>query len=838
MPDGTTLLSEPTFTVDVPAGGVAARVLEARADTLQQDPQIVWKDLSSTATLGDVTATSHGPKVIPPSGGYETARYGDRPFPVVPVDFSDRAHGAGSSAGRLATKINDPETPGSTFNLYQEMSYGQLFPHGTVPSDGVATAGWDYEPGFGFTQNSLEPDTCRGVTNAMLPTHQQIQPERIRDGWYQLPGSTDYYGDDAKGSALIGALAGVGALQDIDSACGPTGKAVFDAAQIADPEIDYNDYDTDKDGVVDFFMMVFPGVGGNGESQLSGYDNIWPHSSDLQGAYVDENGEKGYVSDDQLTDLEGRPLFWTDEGRSKKTTQDTGIPVLVRVGPYNVNPESAIEKASVISHEYGHSLGLPDYYSTGSRETYGSWTLMASDHSQNIDIVGKKELGWVVPRVLEPGQTLDADGWQDTKRDTNRIDWKQPDGTPYTLTGDGVHNGEAYAAPLPGRQIIDPSLVPSGDHVWWSRSGNDFGCPPSGGHNLDIALPALRDVPAGTPVTLTFKSRWDVEWDYDYGFVLATTDNGRSYKSYASANGYTTPASQNPNASGCQSQYGNGITGSSGSYEAGTQTVDRVTGTYADATFVDDSYDLTDLAGTPATLRLDLRHRPRPGPARLVHRRPRRQGRRHGDLRVRLRDGHRPGDLQRRLPRGPADGSGVHRRLAARLGLRGLAGRARLPARDARPLRLRPDRPGRERPRRADLRPGRLPRLHRREPRLRQRRHRQPAGPEPARRGARARQRHAEPRRRRLQAGPVVLRRGRRARRQLLGPVAGGRGVAVRLRLPRLRRDQPGGRRPRPRGPGHVRPRGRRGLPHRPGLRDVQLRLGRPRTMTPRARRP
>ena len=136
----------------------------------QQDPQIVWKDLSSTATLGDVTATSHGPKVIPPSGGYETARYGDRPFPVVPVDFSDRAHGAGSSAGRLATKINDPETPGSTFNLYQEMSYGQLFPHGTVPSDGVATAGWDYEPGFGFTQNSLEPDTCRGVTNAMLPT--------------------------------------------------------------------------------------------------------------------------------------------------------------------------------------------------------------------------------------------------------------------------------------------------------------------------------------------------------------------------------------------------------------------------------------------------------------------------------------------------------------------------------------------------------------------------------------------------------------------------------------------------------------------------------------------
>ena len=46
--------------------------------------------------------------------------------------------------------------------------------------------------------------------------------------------------------------------------------------------------------------------------------------------------------------------------------------VFVRVGPYNVNPETAIDKASVISHEYGHSLGLPDFYSLGGRETYGA----------------------------------------------------------------------------------------------------------------------------------------------------------------------------------------------------------------------------------------------------------------------------------------------------------------------------------------------------------------------------------------------------------------------------------------------------------------------------------
>ena len=162
----------------------------------------------------------------------------------------------------------------------------------------------------------------------------------------------------------------------------------------------------------------------------------------------------------------------------------------MRVGPYNVNPESAIEHASVISHEYGHSLGLPDFYSTGSRETYGAWTLMATDYSQNIDVIGKKELGWLVPRVLEPGQ-----------HDRGQLAGHQARHRPDRLEASRRHalhadrrrastTARRYAATLPGRRLIDPALVPSGTHLWWSGSGNDFGCPPAGGHNLDLALPA------------------------------------------------------------------------------------------------------------------------------------------------------------------------------------------------------------------------------------------------------------------------------------------------------------------------------------------------------------
>mgnify|MGYP003298441400 CR=1 FL=1 len=103
----------------------------------------------------------------------------------------------------------------------------------------------------------------------------------------------------------------------------PIGKAVYDAAHIADPEIDYSDYDTDKDGVVDFFMMVFVGSGGNGASQVSAspYDNIWPHSSSLENQFEDpETGLPGYVSDDHLRDNEGRSLYYTDGTRSTMTT--------------------------------------------------------------------------------------------------------------------------------------------------------------------------------------------------------------------------------------------------------------------------------------------------------------------------------------------------------------------------------------------------------------------------------------------------------------------------------------------------------------------------------------
>ncbi len=623
-----------TWTVPaVPAGtatapAVLTLILEHQTATLAQEPTLVWRDLSSRATLtagvsaASVAATSHGPKVIPPNEIYETARYGDRPFPVVPVQYTDRAYQASNSGEELEKVINDPALPGSTFNLFQEMSLGQLFPEGTVPSAGRATADFPAGISDGFT--GVEPgQTCTGgVTFADSPVPAEgtpLYPERITGGVYNLPGNTEYYGADANGSALVGALAGVGTLQNIDSGCGSAGKLVYDAAVIADPEIDYSDYDTDKDGVVDFFMAVFAGCGGNGSSQLSvagcdytdrPYDNVWPHSSSLEYYYEDETtGLPGYTTQDQLKDLEGKPQWYTDTRRTTMTSTDTGdaLKVFVRVGPYNVNPETAIDAASVISHEYGHSLGLPDFYSTGGRETYGDWNLMATDKSQNMDAFSRQELGWVVPQVLTASRSVT--GWTDSKQDIDTITWQTRDGTPYTLTegADGrVQNSQMYVAKLPGRQLLDEKIFDSGDkasktHAWWSGSGNDFGCAPEAGRNLDVALPQLATLPAGSKVTLGMKSSWDIEWDYDYGYVLTTVDGGKTYTSHESEKGYTTsntdPLAGNPNQNACQTRYDNGLTGTSGSYQAGSEAVDRKAGETPEAVFLADEYDISELAG-------------------------------------------------------------------------------------------------------------------------------------------------------------------------------------------------------------------------------------------------
>ncbi len=582
-------------------------LLRARALGLDEDPEIIWKDISAlaklTCTVGgiaqpEVSAKTRGPKVTT----LQTARYGERPFPVVMVQYQDIKHCTGSgqpyeectgnhTAEALDAAVNSKTTGKSLWQLYNDMSFGQLSPAGSV-RPAVGSTNQLFDPTYNHKFSTISPGgLCTGTTLAPAKGT-PLYANRIENGWYLLPGTQGYYGADKTGHALLGALTGQGLLFGVDDACGPTGKIVYDAASLADPDLDYNEFDTDKDGVVDFFNLMFAGDGGNGNTSTTGVNNVWPHKSDLRYYFSDANGESGYVSNDQLRNHEGALMFWTDSTRRTMTTTNTGIPVFVRVGPYNVNPESAVERMSVIAHEYGHSLGLPDFYSTGSRATMGTWELMASDHAQFMTVFSRQDLGWIVPVEAEDGiYTL-----RESKKDTGTIQWKRPDGTPYTLTGPGIHNADALRIQLPKVMLIED--VPSGVRAWHSGQGDDFGCP---GHTLDIFLPDLVQHASASAVTLKFKSLYEIEWDWDYAFVLASTDGGRTWTSLPSKKG-TTLSNFNPNNAACYMQYQNGITGVSGESNTLTNT-NRVLGAYPEAQWIDDEFDLTAFKGQSLLLR-------------------------------------------------------------------------------------------------------------------------------------------------------------------------------------------------------------------------------------------
>ncbi len=166
---------------------------------------------------------------------------------------------------------------------------------------------------------------------------------------------------------------------------------MFDAAQIADPEIDYNQFDSDKDGVVDFFMLVFVGCGGNGASQVQAafcqyfgntvpfYDNIWPHSSSLEPQFKDEaTGLRGYISDDQLKSLTEVPQCWTSADRlqfADCAAADTAARAMTACrsmsgsGPYNVNPETVSSRPRSSATSTATTLACPTSTTRAARST-------------------------------------------------------------------------------------------------------------------------------------------------------------------------------------------------------------------------------------------------------------------------------------------------------------------------------------------------------------------------------------------------------------------------------------------------------------------------------------
>jgi immune inhibitor A len=270
----------------------------------------------------------------------------------------------------------------------------------------------------------------------------------------------------------------------------------------------------EPDGYIDHAQFVHAGEGNEAGGGALGDCAIWSHS---WFAYFNLIGIAGPSPDFLIGGIRiGNSSYW--------------------VNKYTIQPENG--GVGVFAHEYGHDLGLPDLYDYTGENSTGFWTLMSSGSwlSQDDTDIGsapghlgvweKFQLGWLNYEVAFAGQKSEH------KLGPAETNTKQAQG---------------LFVVLPPKEVVDRIGDPySGMFFYYSGAGN----------NLDRYM--YRAVNLGAGSTLTAKVNYRIELDWDYAYLVVSTDGGASWM--AVATNHSTAA--DPNGQ----NFGNGITGSSGGW--------------------------------------------------------------------------------------------------------------------------------------------------------------------------------------------------------------------------------------------------------------------------------
>ena len=201
----------------------------------------------------------------------------------------------------------------------------------------------------------------------------------------------------------------------------------------------------------------------------------------------------------------------------------------------------------VISHEYGHDLGLPDLYDTsGNAESdVDFWDLMSSgSHTGplfqtipvHMGLWDKYVLGWVDPETFGVGSS-----GRDVKvGQTSR-------------TPKGTEDGVRVNLPEKSATLAEPH---SGENMWYSNNDQTW---------ADVKISRTLDVPAGGDVRFWAWNNYTIEDLWDYGFIEVSTDGGASWTQLEVRDEAGNVVSTNEDPNGRLVAYGgleNGLTGS------------------------------------------------------------------------------------------------------------------------------------------------------------------------------------------------------------------------------------------------------------------------------------
>jgi immune inhibitor A len=318
--------------------------------------------------------------------------------------------------------------------------------------------------------------------------------------WVQVPYNESYYGDNA-----VEDFGGSWAfIQDTGNAWYTNALKSMTAEQInaylAQFDVwDRNDFDNDgdydePDGYIDHFQAVHAGEGEEGGGGAEGGDAIWSH--------------RWYVNQDDYG-LTGPSVGAMDNKAGGTRIGSSNY----WLGDYTTEPENG--GLGVFCHEFGHDLGLPDYYDTaGGENGTAFWTLMSSgswlghgaEANEGIGttpgLMGPEEklfLGWLDHRDVELGQSGSI--MLDPAQDANAA------------------NAQAIKVNLPAKSTSKAYTTPtSGQYAWYTGSADD----------LNETL--THAIPAASRVTVTAQAWYDIESGYDYLYGEHSTDGGKSWQ--------------------------------------------------------------------------------------------------------------------------------------------------------------------------------------------------------------------------------------------------------------------------------------------------------------------
>ena len=230
------------------------------------------------------------------------------------------------------------------------------------------------------------------------------------------------------------------------------GYMVTEACALVDEQVDFTEYDSNNDGKVDLVYVFFAGFGENDPPTTDlipvACNLPWPHYWNVVSA--------GYGSNPR--EFDGKKIYNYEISNELD-------------GYYSTTTKKVISGIGVLCHEFGHALGLPDTYSTGSgahnEKLLGSWDIMCYGPYNNdmhtppsYTAYERFYMGWLTPELITKGDTLTLENVAQTNKaylicetDTHNLNGLQPDPETFYLLENKQRTGWDIGVPGSGLML-------------------------------------------------------------------------------------------------------------------------------------------------------------------------------------------------------------------------------------------------------------------------------------------------------------------------------------------------------------------------------------------------